>query len=115
MELALIIGLLILFIIWRRLPTKGINSISTEQLKTMLSDKDKVFVDVRTSGEYKGRHIAQFKNAPLGSDLSKLPKDKEIVVICQSGMRSNQACKQFRKLGFDKVTNVRGGMNAWRG
>jgi rhodanese-related sulfurtransferase len=114
MEAALIIGLLILFIIWRRLPTKGINTITTEQLKTMLTDGDKVFVDVRTSGEFKGRHIAQFNNVPLGSDLSKLPKDKEIVVICQSGMRSNQACKQFKKLGYDKVSNVRGGMNAWR-
>ncbi len=115
METAFIIGLLILFIIWRKLPTKGIKAITSEQLNTILTDKDNIFVDVRTSGEYKGRHIAQFKNIPLGSDLSKLPKDKEIVVICQSGMRSNQACKQLKKLGYDKVTNVRGGMNAWRG
>lgn len=115
MEAAIIIAILILFIIWRKLPTKGVKAITAEQLKTMLTEKDKVFVDVRTSGEYKGCHIAQFKNIPLGSDLSKLPKDKEIVVICQSGMRSNQACKQFKKLGYDKVTNVRGGMNAWRG
>ena len=66
-----------------------------------MNDKDKVFVDVRTPGEYKARNIRQFKNIPLGSDFSKLPKDKEIVVICQSGMRSSQACKQLKKLGYE--------------
>lgn len=115
MEAAIVIGLLILFIIWRKLPTKDVKEITTEQLKTMLTDKDKVFIDVRTPGEYNGRHIVQFKNLPLGSDLSNLPVGKEILIICQSGMRSNQACKQLKKLGFDNVTNVRGGMNAWRG
>ena len=94
------------------MPTKGVQTISTAQLKTIINDKDKVFVDVRTPGEYKARNIRQFKNIPLGSDFSKLPKDKEIVVICQSGMRSKQACKQLKKLGYTKVTNVRGGMSA---
>ena len=110
-----LIVLVVAFIAWRMMPTKGTKVISTEQLKSVINDKDKVFVDVRTPGEYKGRNIRQFKNIPLGSDFSKLPKDKEIVVICQSGMRSSQACKQLKKLGYEKVTNVRGGMSAWRG
>ncbi len=95
-------------------PVKGVKTISTDALKGILNDKDKVFIDVRTPGEYKSRNIRQFKNIPLGSDFSKLPKDKEIVVICQSGMRSAQACKQLKKLGFENITNVRGGMSAWR-
>ncbi len=115
MEAWIIIIVAILFIAWRMIPTKGTKTISTDTLKGMLNDKDKVFVDVRTPAEYKGRNIHQFKNIPLGSDLSKLPKDKEIVVICQSGMRSAQACKKLKKLGYEKVTNVRGGMSAWRG
>lgn len=114
MEL-IIIGIIIaLLVVWRLKPTKGVNSISTGELKNILNDQNKVFIDVRTPGEYKGNHIKQFKNIPLGSDFSKLPKDKEIVVICQSGMRSSQACKQLKKLGYEKVTNVRGGMSAWR-
>ena len=109
------IAIAILFIFWRMRPAKGTKTITTDALKGILNDKDKVFVDVRTTGEYKSRNIRQFKNIPLGSDLSKLPKDKEIVVICQSGMRSAQACKQLKKLGYENVTNVRGGMSAWRG
>ena len=114
MEVAILVGLVIAFIAWRMMPAKGIQTISTDQLKEIISDKDKLFVDVRTPSEYKGRNIRQFKNIPLGSDFSKLAKDKEIIVICQSGMRSSQACKQLKKLGYDNVTNVRGGMSAWR-
>ena len=113
MKIAILIAIVVAFFVWRIMPTKGVNSISTAELKTIINDKDKVFVDVRTPGEFKGRNIKQFKNIPLGSDFSKLPQDKEIVVICQSGMRSAQACKQLKKLGYEKVTNVRGGMSAY--
>ncbi|MFZ0576422.1 MAG: rhodanese-like domain-containing protein [Psychrobacillus psychrotolerans] len=113
MKIAILIAIVVAFFVWRIMPTKGVNSISTAELKTIINDKDKVFVDVRTPGEYKARNIRQFKNIPLGSDFSKLPKDKEILVICQSGMRSNQACKQLKKLGYTKVTNIRGGMSAY--
>ncbi|WP_338652030.1 rhodanese-like domain-containing protein [Lysinibacillus sp. Y5S-8] len=113
METWIVIALIAAFFIWRMKPTKGIHSISAAQLKNMLHDKDKVFIDVRTPAEYKGRNIPQFKNVPLGSSFDKLPKDKEIIVICQSGMRSSQACKKLKKQGFEHVTNVRGGMSAY--
>jgi len=109
----ILLVVIIAFFVWRMRPTKGVQSISVAQLKSMLNDKDKVFIDVRTPTEYKGRNIPQFKNIPLGSSFDKLPKDKEIVVICQSGMRSSQACKQLKKQGFARVTNVRGGMSAY--
>ena len=113
METIIIIAVIAAFIIWRMKPAKGIKSISTAQAKEILNDKDKVLIDVRTPAEYKARSVKQFKNMPLGTDYSKLPKDKEIIVICQSGMRSMQACKQLKKLGYENVTNVRGGMSAY--
>ncbi|MDF2067752.1 rhodanese-like domain-containing protein [Bacillus sp. Cr_A10] len=108
------IVVIVVFFAWRLMPSKGVKTISTAELKNMLNDQDKVFVDVRTPSEYKAQNIRQFKNIPLGSSFEKLPKDKEIVVICQSGMRSNNACKKLKKLGYERVTNVRGGMSAWR-
>lgn len=113
METWILIATLVAFFAWRMMPTKGVNTISTADLKKIINDKDKVFIDVRTPGEYKARGLKQFNNIPLGSDFSKLPKDKEIVVICQSGMRSKQACGKLKKLGYTKVTNVRGGMSAY--
>ncbi|MGE8205956.1 rhodanese-like domain-containing protein [Heyndrickxia sp. NPDC080065] len=112
----IIFALIILFFITRMLPTKGVRNITSAQLKNELSDKNKQFVDVRTPGEFKGNHIRQFKNIPLHQleqKVSQLSKDKEVVVICQSGMRSNKACKVLKKQGFKQVTNVKGGMSAW--
>ncbi len=109
--------LVIAFVIWRVMPTKGVQSISTENLKGLLKDKKKQFIDVRTPAEYKGRHIKEFKNIPLNTlsgAISKLDASKETVVICQSGMRSSKAAAQLKKAGFANVLNVSGGMNAWR-
>src|SRR5690348_3153523 len=113
----IVIALLLFFMFKRFLPTKGVNNISTSELKTQLNDKNKQFVDVRTLGEFKGNHIKGFKNIPLQQLAQKaekeLSKEKEVVVICQSGMRSQNASKVLKKLGFTNVTNVKGGMNAW--
>ncbi|QTD40386.1 rhodanese-like domain-containing protein [Sporosarcina sp. Te-1] len=103
-------------LIWRIMPAKGVRTISTEELKGMLKDKSKQFVDVRTPGEYKRQHIKEFKNIPLhelNAKMIHLDKTKETIVICQSGMRSSKAAALLKKAGFADVLNVRGGMGAW--
>ena len=112
LELILII-ILVALIIYRLSPTKGVKTITTEELKSVLNDPDKVFIDVRSPIEYKGQHIQQFQNVPLKSKFNDLPKDKEIVVICQTGIRSNQACKKLKRRGYKNITNVRGGLSYW--
>ncbi|WP_318507209.1 rhodanese-like domain-containing protein [Bacillus sp. T3] len=111
-----IMGVFIILLILRLMPTKGVKQITTAQLKDYLQNKDVQFIDVRTPGEYKGNHIRQFKNIPLhhlAQSTHQLSSDKEVVVICQSGMRSNKASSLLKKAGFKNVTNVRGGMSAW--
>lgn len=113
----LLISAVALFIYKRLAPAKGIRTISTAELITELKNKDKQFLDVRTPNEFKGNHIKGFKNIPL-HDLQKkangLSKDKEVIVICQSGMRSSNATKVLKKMGFENITNVKGGIGAWR-
>lgn len=113
----LIFVVVALFLYKRLVPAKGIRNISTSELKTELKNKDKQFIDVRTPSEFKGSRIKEFKNIPL-YDLSKkaseLSKDNEVFVICQSGMRSSNATKVLKKMGFKNITNVKGGMSAWR-
>ncbi len=89
-----------------------IQSISTSELKEKLSDSVQL-IDVRTPGEYQGGHIRQAKNIPLQRITSfKGKPEKPVYVICQSGMRSKQASKELKKMGYQAV-NVRGGMNQW--
>ncbi|MDS9473126.1 rhodanese-like domain-containing protein [Sporosarcina pasteurii] len=113
----LIIILLVVFVMRRFLPTKGVTNISVQETKDKLKDKQVQFIDVRTPGEYKANHQPQFKNIPLGDlprKADQLDKNKEVVVICQSGMRSARAASILKKQGFEKVYNVTGGMGAWR-
>lgn len=113
----LVFALAILLVIRRIVPTKGVKHITTAELKNELKDKTKQFIDVRTPREFKSNHIRGFKNIPLNQlplNANQLAKEKEIVVICQSGMRSQQGCKTLKKLGFTKITNVKGGVSAWR-
>ncbi|MGE7864166.1 rhodanese-like domain-containing protein [Bacillus mobilis] len=102
------------FVISRFLPVKGVQNISGKELKSIAGKKGKQFIDVRTVGEYRGNHMKEFQNIPLNELASKanqLDKNKEVIVICQSGMRSKQAAKVLKKLGFQHVINVSGGMN----
>lgn len=112
------IALVVALLVWRMKPAKGVDAISTEELKGRIKEKNVQFIDVRSPAEYNGRHIKQFKNVPLNllkNQMTTLKKDQEVIVICQSGMRSSNAAGQLRKAGFEKVTNVRGGMSAWQG
>lgn len=103
------------------MPTKGISSIQAEELQNYLQRKNTdrpEFIDVREPHEFSSGHIPGFRNIPLsklGSSTDQLPKDKEIVVMCRSGMRSMQAARILKKKGFSKVINVSGGIMAWRG
>lgn len=107
------------YLAYNFLANRGIRQISTNDLKQLLSEKSnsKMYVDVRTKGEFGGRSIKGFKNIPLdqlGNRLSQLPKDKTLVLICQSGSRSSMAARKLKKAGYTDIINVRGGMNMWR-
>lgn len=112
----IIFALVILFFVQRLMPAKGVRQVSTTELKKELQDKSKQFIDVRTPGEFKSNNIRGFINIPLyqiANKAGELSKENEIVLICQSGMRSNKASKILKKQGFKQVTNVKGGISAW--
>lgn len=112
-----IAAFIILFLYKQFFPAQGVKQIGTDELKKILKNKNCEFIDVRTPLEFNANNIRGFKNIPLQQlrqRYHELPKDKEIVVICQSGMRSNRATRMLKKLGFNHLTNVKGGMSAWR-
>lgn len=109
--------LIIAFFLKRFMPVKGMTNLNVQEVKEKMKDRHVQFVDVRTPGEYKANHRKPFKNIPLSNlpnKINSLDKEKEIVVICQSGMRSAKAAKLLKKQGFQKIYNVKGGMSAWR-
>lgn len=92
---------------------KKSSTISTNELADKLG-KSITLLDVRTPQEYRGGHITRAVNVPLDKIDRYQGKEKEVYVICQSGMRSKQAVKILKQKGYE-ATNVQGGMNRWNG
>jgi rhodanese-related sulfurtransferase len=73
-----------------------------------------VILDVRSTGEYAGGHIKGSVNIPvdqLKSKMSTLKKDKVIITVCASGMRSASARGMLKANGFAEVHNAGSWMN----
>lgn len=76
-------------------------------------------VDVREPEEYTGPlgHIPGATLRPLGGlaeNSADLARDKPIVTVCRAGGRSAQATLILKRLGFEHVANLPGGMLRWR-
>ncbi|MDH4227105.1 MAG: rhodanese-like domain-containing protein [Deltaproteobacteria bacterium] len=85
----------------------------------MKKNSSTVLLDVRTPAEFNEGHVENAVNVDyLASDfkdkVSKLDKTKTYLLVCRSGKRSKGAQEVMLSLGFKKVINVSGGMNAWR-
>lgn len=74
-------------------------------------------LDVRTPEEWNEFHAPNTTLIPLDqlpARLNELPRDKEIVVVCRSGNRSQQGRDILLEAGFTQVTSMQGGLNEWR-
>jgi rhodanese-related sulfurtransferase len=74
-------------------------------------------LDVRTVEEWNEFHAPNTTLIPLdqlASRLSEVPRDREIVVVCRSGNRSQQGRDILLNAGFENVTSMTGGLNEWR-
>ena len=49
----------------------------------------------------------------LPNRLAEVPRDREVVVHCKSGMRSAKAIEFLRLQGYSRLVNLSGGILAW--
>ena len=91
-------------------------SIPPQEAQERLKKSPKPFLlDVREPSEFRSASIPGATLIPSGelvSQLNRLPKDKEILVICASGSRSSSATRQLIAAGYN-ATNVQGGLSSW--
>jgi len=75
-------------------------------------------IDVRSAREYAhSGHPKGARSVPpqlIKKDQTGLARDDDILVICLSGHRSPRQAKALAGMGFTKVTNVHGGLMAWK-
>jgi molybdopterin/thiamine biosynthesis adenylyltransferase/rhodanese-related sulfurtransferase len=98
----------------------GFAVISARDLREKLERGDDfVLVDVRNRDEYARANIPGSRLIPLPELAGRLDeladaREREVIVHCQSGARSAQACAILRQAGFEKVANVSGGIVEWQ-
>ncbi len=90
--------------------------ISVDELDDLLHAGDGHVLDVREDWEFRLGHVPGAIHVPLGQlghNVGALPRDKPVLVICQSGNRSLTAADFLLANGFVGSASVRGGTTAW--
>ncbi len=101
------------------LQTAGQGALTPDAAVMLMNREKAVVVDVCETAEFAAGHVAGAKNIPLGELEGKLAsavknKALPLILVCHSGARSSRAVATAKKLGFDNVQSLAGGMNAWR-
>ncbi len=95
--------------------------IPVEEVKLKLDGSEKfTLVDVREPSEYDICRIDGSVLIPLGKieemkpqNLSGLSQNDEIILHCKAGVRSLKAVKALKKIGFENVKSMAGGIEEW--
>jgi molybdopterin/thiamine biosynthesis adenylyltransferase/rhodanese-related sulfurtransferase len=94
----------------------GIPQLSVKELKRRRDAGETVFLlDVREPYEYQ---IAQIGGTLIPQNdvpnrLNEIPRDREIIVQCRSGARSQKIAEFLKQSGYSQVVNLAGGILAW--
>jgi rhodanese-related sulfurtransferase len=83
-----------------------------------LMNQGALVIDLRSKELYDAGHIVDARNVPvaeLESQAESLKKwrEKSVITYCDSGANGASAARSLMKLGFTKVFNLQGGLNAW--
>lgn len=75
-----------------------------------------LLVDVREPYELQICRVDGSRDIPLRqlpTVMTALPRDRHLLILCHSGMRSLRATQFLREQGFSAVSSVTGGIDAW--
>jgi rhodanese-related sulfurtransferase len=83
-----------------------------------LMNQGALVLDLRPKEAYDAGHIGEARNIPAAeleasADSLKKWRDRAVITYCDSGVSAASGVRTLTKLGFTKVFNLEGGLNAW--
>jgi rhodanese-related sulfurtransferase len=83
-----------------------------------LINQGALVIDLRSKALFDAGHIVDARNVPAAelpsqADSLKKWRDRNVITYCDSGNNGASAARALIKLGFTKVFNLQGGLNAW--
>jgi rhodanese-related sulfurtransferase len=101
------------------LQQRGGNKLSLLQATQLINQNKTVILDVRDEAQFAAGHIRDARNIPAKDlakrvgELEKL-KNRNFLVVCESGTQSAGAAAKLVKAGITEVYGLAGGMQAWQ-
>jgi rhodanese-related sulfurtransferase len=78
--------------------------------------EDPLVLDVREPDEVAAASLPDSLNVPMAQvpgRVHELPRNRDIVVLCHLGGRSERVTHYLRASGFTRAVNLAGGIDAW--
>jgi len=94
-----------------------IEHVDVAQVQALLRNDRAHVIDVRGAAEWEAGHLPGVTNIPVGyltDRLEEIPRDRPVVVYCQTGGRSAIAASVLKANGIDDVANYTGGFSEWQ-
>jgi rhodanese-related sulfurtransferase len=88
----------------------------TDEAIQLANQKHGVWVDVRPAEQFRTGHIAQARNVPaaeIEQKANSLPKNKPLLLVCETGRDANRIAARLRAQGFNETFVLEGGMRSW--
>lgn len=102
---------------FRSLMGGGVPAVDVQQAAEMQGDDGgALIIDVREPNEYnqvRARGAVLLPMGRLNNRVKDLPRDRELLLMCRTGGRSQNATQFLQAQGFENVSNVTGGIMAW--
>lgn len=99
------------------LPIERINTTTALEASRLFANDQAHILDVRDDMEWDEEHIPGAFHTYVGyldNNPPNVGKEDELIVHCSVGHRSSLACSILKRQGFNHVTNLLGGLTAWK-
>jgi rhodanese-related sulfurtransferase len=106
-------------LLWPVLRGAGPGSLTAPDAVRLMNRSKAVVVDVSEPDEFARGHVVGSRNVPFGQLEQKLPetvknKALPVILVCASGARANRAVAVVKKMGYEQVQALSGGLNGWK-
>lgn len=106
-------------LMWPLLKNASGGSLTPAGAVQLINREKAVVIDVCETEEFAAGHVGGAKNIPLNQleeRLATTVKNKALplVLVCATGARANRAVGIAKKLGYENVQAMAGGLKAWR-
>jgi glyoxylase-like metal-dependent hydrolase (beta-lactamase superfamily II)/rhodanese-related sulfurtransferase len=81
-----------------------------------IAARSAIVIDVREPHEYDLGHVpgaVLIPQAELASRLTEIPREGDVLVVCEAAGRSVKAARFLEQIGYSNVTSLAGGTSAW--